>query len=42
VSAVRESVPPALDRFVARCLARLPADRFQRAAEAREALAATP
>jgi serine/threonine-protein kinase len=40
VSSLRESVPPALDRFVARCLARLPADRFQRAAEAREALQA--
>ena len=42
VSSVRESVPPEIDRFVARCLARLPADRFQRAAEAREALQATP
>jgi serine/threonine-protein kinase len=40
VVSLRESVPPALDRFVARCLARLPADRFQRAAEAREALEA--
>ena len=40
VSSIRDSVPPALDRFVARCLARLPADRFQRAAEAREALQA--
>jgi serine/threonine-protein kinase len=38
VTSLRESVPPGLDRFVARCLARLPADRFQRAAEAREAL----
>jgi len=42
VSTLRESVTPELDRFVARCLARLPADRFQRAAEAREALQATP
>jgi DNA-binding SARP family transcriptional activator len=42
VSALRESVPPELDRFVARCLARLPADRFQRSVEAREALQATP
>ncbi len=41
VSSLRESVSPALDRFVARCLARLPADRFQRAVEAREALPAT-
>jgi serine/threonine-protein kinase len=40
VSSLRDSVPPELDRFVARCLARLPADRFQRAAEAREALQA--
>jgi DNA-binding SARP family transcriptional activator len=40
VVSLRESVPPALDRLVARCLARLPADRFQRAAEAREALQA--
>ena len=36
----RESVPPALEGFVDRCLARLPADRFQRATEAREALLA--
>jgi serine/threonine-protein kinase len=42
VRSLRESVPPELDRFVARCLARLPADRFQRAAEAREALQAVP
>jgi DNA-binding SARP family transcriptional activator len=42
VRSLRESVPPELDGFVARCLARLPADRFQRAAEAREALQATP
>jgi serine/threonine-protein kinase len=34
----RDSVPPRLDAFVARCLARLPADRFQNALEAREAL----
>jgi serine/threonine-protein kinase len=40
VSSLRESVSPELDGFVARCLARLPADRFQRAAEAREALQA--
>ena len=42
VSSLRESVPPELDRFVACCLARLPADRYQRATEAREALRATP
>jgi DNA-binding SARP family transcriptional activator len=40
VSSLRESVPSALDRFVARCLARLPADRYQRGTEAREALQA--
>ena len=40
VRALRESVPPALDALVDRCLARLPADRFQRATEAREALQA--
>jgi DNA-binding SARP family transcriptional activator len=40
VRSLRDSVPPALDAFVARCLARLRADRFQRAAEAREALLA--
>ncbi len=40
VISLRDSVPAALDRFVARCLARLPADRFQRGAEAREALQA--
>jgi eukaryotic-like serine/threonine-protein kinase len=34
----RDGVPPRLDAFVARCLARLPADRFQSALEAREAL----
>lgn len=38
VRTLRESVSPALDAWVARCLARLPADRFQTAAEAREAL----
>jgi serine/threonine-protein kinase len=42
VRTLRESVPGDLDGFVARCLARLPADRFQRAAEAREALQAGP
>ena len=41
VRAHRESVSLALDAFVARCLARLPADRFQSALEAREALLAT-
>jgi serine/threonine-protein kinase len=40
VRSMRESVPPALETFVERCLARLPADRFQRATEAREALLA--
>jgi serine/threonine-protein kinase len=40
VSSLRDSVTPDVDRFVARCLARLPADRFQRAVEAREALQA--
>lgn len=40
VRTLRESVSPALEAFVARCLARLPADRFQNAAEAREALRA--
>jgi len=40
VRSLRESVPPALENFVERCLARLPADRFQRATEAREALLA--
>jgi serine/threonine-protein kinase len=40
VRSLRESVPPALEGFVDRCLARLPADRFQRATEAREALLA--
>jgi serine/threonine-protein kinase len=41
VRSLRESVPPALEAFVERCLARLPADRFQRATEAREALPTT-
>jgi DNA-binding SARP family transcriptional activator len=41
VRSSRDSVSPALDGFLARALARLPADRFQSAAEAREALAAT-
>jgi serine/threonine-protein kinase len=40
VSSLRESVPAPLDRFVATCLARLPADRYQRATEAREGLQA--
>ena len=40
VRSLRESVAPALETFVERCLARLPADRFQRATEAREALLA--
>ncbi len=40
VRTLRDSVSPALEAFVARCLARLPADRFQNAAEAREALRA--
>jgi DNA-binding SARP family transcriptional activator len=42
VRTLRDSVSPALEAFVARCLARLPADRFQHAAEAREALRAAP
>ncbi|HUF76783.1 MAG TPA: protein kinase [Longimicrobiales bacterium] len=37
-SAVRESVPPALDRVVEKALARLPADRFASAAKFRDAL----
>jgi serine/threonine-protein kinase len=41
VRSLRESVPPTIDAFVGRCLARLPADRFQSAAEAREAMQAT-
>ena len=40
VRTLRDSVSPALEALVARCLARLPADRFQHAAEAREALRA--
>ena len=40
VRSLRDSVSPALDAFMARALARLPADRFQSAAEAREALLA--
>jgi serine/threonine protein kinase len=40
VTSLRESVPAPFDRFVATCLARLPADRYQRATEAREALQA--
>ncbi|MBI4542849.1 MAG: hypothetical protein HY705_07455 [Gemmatimonadetes bacterium] len=36
---LRESVPPALDRVVARSLARLPADRYATVAEFSEALA---
>jgi DNA-binding SARP family transcriptional activator len=38
VRSLRETVPPPLETFLARCLARLPADRFQRALETREAL----
>jgi serine/threonine-protein kinase len=40
VRSLRESVSPALDAVLARCLARLPADRYQSAREAREALQA--
>jgi eukaryotic-like serine/threonine-protein kinase len=40
VRSLRESVAPALDAVLARCLARLPADRYQSAREAREALQA--
>ena len=40
VRSLRESVPPALEELLARCLARLPADRYQSAREAREALQA--
>ncbi|HUP53805.1 MAG TPA: protein kinase [Longimicrobiales bacterium] len=39
VRELRESVPPALDRVVARALARLPADRYMTAAKLGEALA---
>ncbi|HYC30866.1 MAG TPA: protein kinase [Gemmatimonadales bacterium] len=42
VRTLRDSVSPALEAFVARALSRLPADRFQHAAEAREALRAVP
>jgi DNA-binding SARP family transcriptional activator len=38
VRSLRDSVPPGLDALLARCLARLPADRFQSAREAHEAL----
>jgi DNA-binding SARP family transcriptional activator len=40
VRTLRESVSPALDAILARCLARVPADRYQSAREAREALQA--
>jgi serine/threonine-protein kinase len=40
VRTLRESVSPALDAVLARCLARVPADRYQSAREAREALQA--
>jgi serine/threonine-protein kinase len=40
VRSLRDSVPPALDALLARCLSRLPADRFQTAREAHEALRA--
>jgi serine/threonine-protein kinase len=33
LSALRDSVPPELERLVMRCLAKRPADRFQTAAE---------
>jgi DNA-binding SARP family transcriptional activator len=42
VRSLRERVSPELDAFVARCLARLPADRFQSALAARDALAGVP
>jgi serine/threonine-protein kinase len=42
VRSLRDSVSPGLEAFVGRCLARLPADRFQTAAAAREALRAAP
>jgi serine/threonine-protein kinase len=40
VRSLRESVPAAVDGLLARCLSRLPADRFQSAREAHEALRA--
>lgn len=40
VRSLRESVTPGLDALLARCLSRLPADRFQTAREAHEALRA--
>ena len=40
VRTLRDSVPPGVEAVLARCLARLPADRYQRAIEAREALQA--
>jgi len=40
VRSLRDSVPPGLDALLARCLSRLPADRFQTAREAHEALRA--
>jgi DNA-binding SARP family transcriptional activator len=41
VRTLRDSVPPAVEMVLARCLARLPADRYQSALQAREALQAT-
>jgi serine/threonine-protein kinase len=40
VRSLRDSVPPGLDALLARCLSRLPADRFQTAREAHEAFRA--
>ena len=40
VRSLRDSVPPAVDALLARCLTRLPADRYQSAREAYEALQA--
>ncbi|HET9040120.1 MAG TPA: protein kinase [Gemmatimonadales bacterium] len=40
VRSLRDSVPPAVDTLLARCLSRLPADRYQSAREAYEALQA--
>ena len=40
VRSLRESVPPGVEAVLARCLERLPADRFQSALQAREALQA--